>query len=97
MDHPTTKCYWGACMNVPESSKHACEYHRQSEAAYRCEKRAQNHEKRDSILNTPPRSIGRKNFATKKLLADEKTIPHTLTYLNRIGRFKHIYGDIAPD
>src|SRR5260370_27636234 len=53
MDHPTTKCYWGACMNVPESSKHACEYHRQSEAAYRCEKRAQNHEKRDSILNTP--------------------------------------------
>jgi len=40
--------------------------------------------------------IGKNTFNSNKLLADEKIIPHTLNYLNKIGRFKHIYGDIAP-
>jgi hypothetical protein len=43
------------------------------------------------------RKIGRKAFSSTRLLADEKIIPHTLTYLNNIGRFRHIYGDIATD
>jgi len=37
------------------------------------------------------RSVGKKALSSTKLFADEKTIPHTLTYLNKIGRFKHIY------
>jgi len=41
------------------------------------------------------RSIGGKSFTLTKLFADEKSIPHTLTYLNKTGRFKNIYGDIA--
>jgi len=39
--------------------------------------------------------IGKKNFSTSKLFADKDIIPHTLNYLNKIGRFKHIYRDIA--
>jgi len=39
--------------------------------------------------------IGKKNFSTTKLFADKDIIPHTLNYLNNIGRFKHIYRDIA--
>jgi len=41
-------------------------------------------------------SIGKKALSSTKLFADEKTIPHMLTYLNKIRRFKHIYRDIAP-
>ena len=41
------------------------------------------------------RSIGGKSFTLTKLFADEKSIPHTLTYLNKTRRFKNIYGDIA--
>jgi len=40
--------------------------------------------------------IGGKSFTLTKLFTDEKLIPHTLTYLNKTGRFKNIYGDIAP-
>jgi len=43
------------------------------------------------------RSIGKKAFSSTNLFADKETIPHTLDYLNKIGRFKHIYGDITPD
>ena len=39
--------------------------------------------------------IGKKNFSTTKLFADKNIIPHTLNYLNNIGQFKHIYGDIV--
>jgi len=42
-------------------------------------------------------SIGKKALSSTKLFADKKTIPHTLTYLNKIRRFKHIYRDIAPE
>jgi len=43
------------------------------------------------------RKIGKMEFSLRKLFADKDTIPHTLNYLNKIGRFKHIYGDVAPD
>jgi len=43
------------------------------------------------------RSIGKKAISSTKLFANEETIPHMLAYLNKIGRFKHLYGDIAPD
>jgi len=39
--------------------------------------------------------ISKKNLSAPKLFADGNIIPHTLNYLNRIGRFRHIYGDIA--
>ena len=42
------------------------------------------------------RYIGRKDFTLSNLLANKDTIDHTLTYLNSIGRFKNIFGDIAP-
>jgi hypothetical protein len=41
--------------------------------------------------------IGRKAFNLTKLLANNKIIPHTFTYFNKIGRFRHIYGDISTD
>jgi hypothetical protein len=40
---------------------------------------------------------GKKAFNSTKLLADKNIIPHTLDYLNKIRRFRHIFGDIAPD
>ena len=40
--------------------------------------------------------IGKKDFSTPQLFANKNTIPHTLTYVNKFGRFNHIYGDIAP-
>jgi len=40
--------------------------------------------------------IGKNAFNSNKLLADAKIIPHMLNYLNKIGRFKHIYRDITP-
>jgi hypothetical protein len=43
------------------------------------------------------RKIGRIDFSIPNLLANEKTIPRTLTYLNKTGRLKHIFGDIASD
>jgi len=38
--------------------------------------------------------IGRKNFSNPKLLTDKNIIPHTLTYLNKTGQFKQVFGDI---
>jgi hypothetical protein len=43
------------------------------------------------------RKIGKKALSSATLLADKDTIPHTLEYLNKTGRFRHRYGDIAPD
>jgi ribonuclease HI len=43
------------------------------------------------------RSIGKSEFTISSLLSKKKIITHTLTYLNAIGRFKNIFGDIAPD
>jgi len=31
-----------------------------------------------------------------KHLSNPEIIPHTFDYLNKIGRFKHIYRNIAP-
>ena len=42
------------------------------------------------------RYIERKDFTLSNLLANKDTIDHMLTYLNSIGRFKNIFGDIAP-
>jgi hypothetical protein len=41
--------------------------------------------------------VSRREFDSSKLLADKDTIPHMLDYLNKIGCFKHIFGDIAPE
>jgi hypothetical protein len=41
--------------------------------------------------------IGRKAFNLTKLLANNKIIHHTFTYLNKIRRFKHIYRDISNE
>jgi hypothetical protein len=41
--------------------------------------------------------IGRKVFNLAKLLTNNKIIPHTFTYLNKIGRFRHIYRDILTE
>jgi hypothetical protein len=41
--------------------------------------------------------ISRKILSLAMLLAYKDTIPHTLEYLNKTGRFRHIYRDIAPD
>jgi hypothetical protein len=41
--------------------------------------------------------IGKKALSSATLLADKDTIPHTFEYLNKTGRFRHIYGDITPD
>jgi hypothetical protein len=43
------------------------------------------------------RKIGRKAFSIPNLFVNEKTIPHTPTYLNKTGRLKHIFGDITSD
>jgi RNase H len=41
------------------------------------------------------RTTGKDNFTLASLLANEEMIPLTLTYLNKTGRFRHIYGEIA--
>src|SRR5258707_12867171 len=53
MDKTTSKCYQGACKNVLEPGKCACEYHWQLDAANRHKPHTQNHENSDPILNTP--------------------------------------------
>jgi len=42
------------------------------------------------------RSVAKRDLTLPNLLASKDNLPHTLTYLNNIGRFKHIFGDIAP-
>ena len=56
---------------------------------------------RNSVLDSHARyqltrSIGRNALNMTNLFTKDTSIPKTLTYLNRTGRLKHIFGDIAP-
>jgi Flp pilus assembly CpaF family ATPase len=44
---------------------------------------------------SPQRKNRKKTFNSTELLANNRIIPHTFTYLHKIGRLRHIYGDIS--